>query len=731
MAARFSSTAGPALWPQICTIWICAPHTTRRARCTVENVSYSDGRLKYDVYQPIPHNLKATFSLTPATFQLKQATLSGGDSEAVLAAVVQNYGTNPALQAQYHIAVDGAQFRQLFRNPEIPAGIVRASGSLQYQKRSNLPLLQSITLNGDLTSNRLDVSTAVAHTVITNLAAHYSLERGDATLRELHAGMLGGEITAQGTMTQLGGNCHSSFNAALKNISLAQLKQEAGNAVASRGVALAGTLDAKASATWGKTLSDLVARADANIRAQVSARHKTANGNPNLAIVSNLPANSTAIPLESELHAAYTRSNGQLALTKSYIRMTQTDLTLNGTIGQKSSLAIRLQANDLGELGSIVNSFRTPAPGEQPLHLAGTASFIGNVQGSATAPHVTGQLVATNLHVTGSDWKLVRTGMDASPDHAMLEHAVLEPASHGHIALNAGVMLHKWAFSKQSPIRVQMNASQIEIADLMKITGAQFPVTGTLRTDVNLHGSVMNPEGSGKIDLTDVTAYEQPVNSIRIDFSGNGAQAQANVSLQMPAGSVRGDFTVQPKQRTYTAQLTTPGIHINQIAAIKSHNIKANGVFVLKASGQGSFDNPELQATLESPSLTVANQTISALKLQLNMANHVANAALSSTALNTPIQAKATVHLTGDYLADASLNTPVLSLQPILALYSPEQAGDISGQTQIEATLHGSLKDMKQLSAHVTIPVLKFAYQNKVQLAAPAPIQINYQRRRA
>ena len=52
------------------------------------------------------------------------------------------------------------------------------------------------------------------------------------------------------------------------------------------------------------------------------------------------------------------------------------------------------------------------------------------------------------------------------------------------------------------------------IADLMKFTGEQFPVTGTLRTNVNLHGSVMNPEGSGKVDLTDVTAYQQPVNSI-------------------------------------------------------------------------------------------------------------------------------------------------------------------------------------------------------------------------
>lgn len=676
-------------------------------------LSYSDGVLKYGVYKPIPHNLDVAFSLTPSTFQVNQATLSSGDSQAVLSAVIQNYGTNPAVQAQYRIAVDSGQFRKLLNDPTLPTGFLRASGSLQYQKQPNQPVLDAVVLNGDLTSDRLNVNTASAHAAITNLAAHYSLAHGNASLRDLRAGILGGEVTAHGTMTNLGGNSHSDFDAALHDISLAQLKQEAGKSAATPGVSLAGTLNATASATWGKTMAGLVARADATINGRVSGK----------------PANATSaavIPVQSDLHATYTNSNGQLALAKSYIRTTQTNLTLNGTISKHSSLAIRLQANDLRELGEMANAFRAPAPGQQPIDISGTASFDGNVRGSMTAPHLTGELTAMNLHVNDSDWKLIRTGVDASPDHAALENAVLEPAPRGRISLNARATLNKWAFSKQGPIRVQLNASQINIADLVKFTGKQLPVTGTLATNVSLHGSAMNPEGNGNLDITGMTAYQQPVNSIAMTFSGNGAQAQAKLSVQAPAGSVRANFTVQPKQRTYTAQLTSPGIHLNRLAAMKAHNIKAKGVLALSASGHGSFDNPELQASVQSPSLTVANQTISALKLQLNLANHIANAAFSSTALNAPIDAKATVHLIGDYMTDASLNTPVLSLQPILALYSPDEASDISGQTQIKATVHGPLEDMKQLEAHVTIPVFNVAYQNKVHLAAPTPIQVNY-----
>ena len=676
-------------------------------------LSYSDGLLRYGAYKPIPHNLDATFTLTPTTFQLNQATLSSGDSQAVLSVVIQNYETNPAVQAQYRIALDSGQFRQLLNNPMLPTGFIRASGSIQFQKQPNQPLLQCVVLNGDLNSDQLDVNTATAHAGVTNLAAHYSLAHGDASLRDLRAGVLGGEVTAQGTMTNLGGNSHSNFNAVLHNISLAQLKQEAGKSAATPGVSLAGTLNATVSAAWGKTVADLVARADANINGQVASK----------------PAHATTpavIPVASDLHATYTNSNGQLALANSYIRTTQTDLALNGTISKHSSLAIRLQANNLRELGEMAESLRTPAPGQQPLDVSGTASFVGNVQGSMTAPHLSGQLTAMNLHVNGSDWKLVRTGVDASPDHVALDNAVLEPASRGHIALNARATLNKWAFSEQSPLQVQLNASQIAIGDLLKFTGEQLPVTGTLRTSVSLHGTALNPEGNGSLDLTGVTAYQQPVNSVAINFSGNGTQAQAHITVQAPAGSVRANVTVQPTQRTYTAQVTSPGIHLSQLVAVHARNIKVNGVLALNASGQGSFDNPQFQATLQSSSLMVSDQTISALKLQLNLANHIANASLTSVALNAPIQAKATVHLDGEYLADASLNTPVLSLQPILALYSPDEAGDISGQTQIQARLHGPLKDMKQLEARVTIPVLKVAYQNKIQLAAPTPIQVNY-----
>lgn len=677
-------------------------------------IAYEDGRVKYGAYRPIPHNLDVTFALTPNTLQLNKATLSSGDSRVELAATVSNYRQNPAVQAQYRVSLDGGQMAQLLNYPSIPAGFISASGQANYQDLPNRPAMQTLTVNGDLSSQKLTVKTGAVSAEVSDLAAHYTLAHGSAMLRGFHANLLGGDVTAQGTMTNLNGKSRSSFNASLHHISLAQLKQEMGKSAATPAVALAGTLNANASASWGNTIDDLVARADAGIHAGVSEK-------------SRLATNARTLPIDSELHATYTKAGNRLELANSYLHTAQTDLTLSGTVSRNSSLTVRLQANDLRELAAAVNSLRPPAPNQQPLELAGTASFQGSIAGSIAAPRIAGALTATNLKVNGSNWKLVRAGVDASPDHAALQNAEILPAPRGRIALNARVALNDWAFTKQSPIQAQVNATQIDIAELAKFIGNAPPVAGTLNTSVNLHGSAMNPEGSGSLTLINGSAYQQPIQSVTVNFSGNGQQARAHLAVQLPGGSVQGNVTVEPRQRTFTAQMTSPGIHLDQLTALKARDIKANGVLALHAEGQGSFDDPQLNATVQIPALSVADQTINAVNLQMNLANHIANASLSSSALNTSIQAKATIHVTGDYMTDASLDTSVLNLQPLVALYAPDEADDISGQTQVHATIHGPLQNMAQMEAHVTIPVFKVAYQNTVQLAAAAPIQVNYQ----
>jgi len=692
-------------------------------------LAYSDGRLVFGAFQPLTHNLEVQFSATPDTFELSRSKLTIGASQLALNGTLRDYG-NPGLQAHYDVTADGKEIASLLHNPSIPGGAIQTSGSVQYQQTASRSNVESLVVNGILTSKRLDVKTATFRTAIANLTGQYSLANGDLTLRDFHGDLLSGGVTAQGTMRNIGGNSNTKLTAALRGLSLGDLARALGASTSDLGVAVKGKLNADATAAWGRTLDDLVAHTDATFNGQVSSGRTLGSPGPGTASQGAGSTNTaaTAIPMESAVHATYAAKNNELALEQSYVRTPQTKITMNGAVSMHSSLNLKLQADDLREVETIADLFRAQSPGYplRPLGLAGTASFQGMIQGSTKAPHLTGQLTAQNLQFEGTAWKVLHANVDASPSMVSFQHAEIEPAPHGRITFSASAGLSKWSFTNTSPIQIELHASQLNIADLAKLTNQQIPVTGTLDAGLTLHGTELNPIGSGSVDVTNVSAYEQPVSSAKLTFSGDGQEVKGELSILLPAGSLQGKGTVRPGQRTYTAEVVANGIQLDKLQALKARNVNVSGTLALNAKGQGSFENPQVDATVQIPSLVAQSQTITGIQLQVHVADHAANAALTSSAMNTSIQARAKVDLTGDYLADASLDTQGIPLQPLLALYAPDQAANITGQTEVHATLHGPLKKTELLEAHVSIPVFKIAYGNSIELAATSPIHADY-----
>jgi len=691
-------------------------------------VAYSNGQLVYGTLRPMAHNLEAEFDATPTTFQLTQAKVTAGNSVVSVDGALNNY-SNPDVQGHYDVVLDGKQVGAILNEPTVPAGTVHTAGTIVFKQAAGRAYIDELTVDGNLDSRGLQIHTPAIRTQINDIAAHYGLANGDVVVHDLRARMLGGAVTAQGTMKQITVNPHSELTAQVRGISLAEIVRVLGPAAQSSKATVAGTLNAEAKAAWGKNFDDLVAHADAMVKGQVQRGGGTAIQAPTAGLTdaAKTGAAPVAFPLESAVHATYNGSNQQLALQESYVKTPQTNLTMNGVVSRHSSVNLHMQANDLREVDTLAEMFRTATPGQklQPLGLAGAATFQGNVQGSTAEPHLIGQLSATNLQYKGTAWKVFRAAVDANPSQLSVQHAELDSASHGHITFSASAGLSKWSFTENSPLQVQLNASQVDIADLTRLAGQQIPITGALSAVIAMHGTEMNPVGNGNVTLLNLTAYDQPVQSAKLTFAGSGDEVQGDLTVDLPSGSLKGTGTVRPRDKTYTAELNATGIDLAKLQAVSSRDLKIAGVAALHAKGQGSFDDPQMDAALEIPTLSVQGQNVTAIKLQASVANHFANATLQSSAVNTSIQAKAKIELTGDYPADATLDTQGIPLGPLIAVYAP-QADGVTGQTEVHATLHGPLKNQKQLEAHLTLPVLKVAYGNTVELAATAPIHVDY-----
>jgi len=64
------------------------------------------------------------------------------------------------------------------------------------------------------------------------------------------------------------------------------------------------------------------------------------------------------------------------------------------------------------------------------------------------------------------------------------------------------------------------------------------------------------------------------------------------------------------RQKSYNAQLTASGIRLDQLQAVKAKNIDVSGVVSIQAQGAGTFDNPQLDATLQIPQVDIQNQKV-------------------------------------------------------------------------------------------------------------------------
>jgi len=673
------------------------------------DLGYSAGRIVYGKYAPVEHNLQAKFGVTPQQFTLDKLDLAAGESRVGLNATVNDY-SSPNMQATggYEATLVSNDFKRILKDPTLPGGTVKLTGQLKYQADPNRPMLETMSVAGNVSSPGLSVKTPSLQTEVRDIFARYQLSGGNAEVKDIRARVMGGTLSGKLTIKDVAGASIAQLQASLKGLSLDEA-QTATHNTSMRQAHLSGRVDADANAHWAKTLDNAVAHSDATIKASLGQGQAT--------------------PLNGVIHADYAAAHKQLALTNSYIRTPQTSINLNGKISDHCQLQVAVRSNDLHEIETLSAALQKPVPGQppaQPLGLYGTANVNATVSGSLTAPQINGQLDARNFRVKGSSWKVLRTAFAANPSQVTLSNGDLEAVPQGRINFSAQTSLKNWAYTPSSPIAANISGSQISIADLERLLNKTYPVSGTLALNVSVHGSQLNPVGQGTITVTKAKVSTEPIQNLNVKFEGDGNTVKANMTVQMPAGTAQADVNYFPKTEGYDAHVQSQNFRLEKLQTVIARNMQIAGGVNLNVNGKGTVKDPQLQATIEVPKLQMQKQTVEGLKFQTTVQNHVASIALDSNVAKVFLKARGTVGIETPYMADIRLDSGKIDFQPLVALYAPAQAADISGQTELHATLRGPLADKNRVEAHLEIPNLDLHYK-QFQLAAAKPIIADYQ----
>ncbi len=668
-------------------------------------LSYRNGHLSYEDHTPMAHSLNLRFSAAPDKLDVSSMVLHVGSSDITLQAQVTNY-SSPIADGSYQIRIHTQDFSDL--SPSAKAsGDVSLTGKLHYQSIANQPMLRSVSVDGRIASQLLTAVASGRRADLRDLEGQYQLSNGNLRVSDVRVESLGGRLTLNAEMNHLDTTPESRIRASLQSISLRALQQLSGAQQPST-AALYGTISGNAEASWKGSIDKLKARSDLSVRAKAESK-----SNPS----------AKEVPLNGAIHAAYDGATGAVELRDTALRMPSANLTAQGTISNHSSLQINLVADDLHALAAIASSFRS-AQSSTPA-LSGKATLNATVQGSMKKPSVDAQLNAQDLQVEGSQWRSTTMSLHADPSQFTLQNGSLINAQRGKATFSASAKLHNWSYDPNDAVQARLDAQQIRIVDLLQAANQHYPVSGEVTAHLSLGGSQMNPTGSGQIQIANANVYGEPLQQMVTKFNAANGSISSKLTAAANAGTINADLNYTPKTKAYRVRIDAPGIVLQKLRMLQAKNLPITGTLNASVSGQGTVDDPQLDATIEMPELQAQGRSISQLKAVAKVQQHKLDVNLDSKVTEVPIHARASVALVGDYKTDANIDTGAIPLEVLAAAYAPSVPAGFQGQTELHASLKGPLKDKSRVEAHLSIPVLKASYQS-LQIGIPKPIRADY-----
>jgi translocation and assembly module TamB len=668
-------------------------------------LSYKKGHLTYADYAPLAHDMDLKFSATPDRLDVSPAILRIGSSDVTLRAQVTNYA-DPIADGDYKIRIHTQDFADMAPSVK-PAGDVFLAGKLRYQRTGSEEILRALLVDGHVASDLLTAHASGKKLEVRRLQADYRLADGNFQLSNASLESLGGRIEAEAQMKHLDATPESAVRASLSGISLRAIQGFMGGQQIPA-AKISGTLAGKAHAEWKGSIQNFRAQSDLTVRASASSR-----ANPSAADV----------PVDGQIHATYDGPRQTIELRNTQLTVPSARLTAQGAISDRSNLQVQVVASDLHQLASIASSFNN-SQGPPP-SVSGSATVNAVVQGSMKKPRVAAQLRAQNLAIEGSAWKSADVGLHADPSGLTVDSATIVNANQGDATLTANVGLKNWTYEASNPIKAQVNVRRLRLVDLETLAKQHYPVSGDLSARITLGGTQLEPTGSGTAQVTKAQAYGEPIQTLAAKFHTDHGAIVSTVQIAAPAGAINGDLSFTPKTKAYVVKIDAPSVVLQKFRTLQEKNLPITGTVTASVNGQGTLDNPELQASVSLPQLQVRQSSIANLKAEVRVAEHRADLNVSTDVAQAAIKAHGTMALTGDYQTDAVLDTNTVDLAPLMAAYAPSVPQGFQGQAELHATMKGPLKDKSRIEAHLSIPVLKAAYQS-LQIGISRPIRADY-----
>ena len=441
------------------------------------------------------------------------------------------------------------------------------------------------------------------------------------------------------------------------------------------------------------------------------------------------------VPVQGAVSVIYDQRAGKIQLPSAEVNLGSTHVTASGTLGE--TLTVHVDSKDLNDAMAAFPLFGENPPDKLPVALReGSVQFDGSLKGPLTNPRVSGKAEGGPVALDKQQFDHFVTVFDLDRSAADLRSFT---AQQGKMRLDgqARLSLQDWRLEDASTVSALVSVRGGDLHTLAVQNGIDLPATGTLAATLHVMGSLDSPLVTGKVDIQNVTAYEEHFDTAQADitFTTTGLEISQGEARSGPARiSLNGAYNHPAKDwkdGSLRFEVTSDGLTVAQFKHVQNFRDGLAGQMDLKASGTAKLVSGSVELTSLNGQLYLRNAVLDGrpygdLELTASTRLPLLTLAARVNLGGIQIQGNGEWRMEGDYPGQARIEIPRVPFATLHDLApGPHLRSELpfDGFLQGEATVTGALNKPSAMKADITLSSVQFSARPNLRPLAGAQAQ--------
>jgi translocation and assembly module TamB len=558
----------------------------------------------YNGYRPVAWTAEAHFALGRNNAEITSLKATSGRSLIRGSGRISDF-RQPRIEADYDVTLDLAEAAAIARRHEVRQGVLQASGRGSWSSGD-------FSSAGKIFLYDFEYRDRAVGLRKSSLNAQFTADPHRLSLSQIQAKLLGGSVSGDAEIAQW------LNSASTIKPTKGKRPEERRGTIHLRMRELSAAEIAAAVATAARPFDriNLAASVDGTIDGRW--RRSPLNAEAEILFDTVPPAHPAAsqFPLSAHFRGTYRAASDEIEVAELNASTRATQLHASGTLSSRAALKVSVNTTDLGEWQPVLSS--AGYKGNVPITLHGRASFVGTATGKLSSIAFAGSLQSQSFDllvpatsrtpVRQVHWDSLTTDIQLSPRAFAARNGTLR---HGDAAINFDLTasLQERRFTDTSSFSARVNVHDADAAEVLSLAGYAYPVSGRADLSFQAKGTLADPSGAGRLQLTDAIIYGEPVDRVNSDVRFSGGQATfENIFLKYSDARVTGDGTYNLSTRAFRFSLTGANFDLARIPKLQTSRVAVEGRMDFTAVGSGTPEEPMVNAAVRLRDLTLDHE---------------------------------------------------------------------------------------------------------------------------